>query len=491
MQQKRQFLPPFPEDFQRAQGEHGRPFDSKRTNPLPPLPLRPQVQPHFHLPSTMKTASPREMKISNVQAVQQKQLAPQRRQSARRPSPGRRGGARSRPAWVWRVTVTFSLLMLIMAAILSVGNGETGAWFADTFRAILGPTVTTQIESWYLGATDLLHQAQYQLDGKQVSAPWSVTSATGMPSLTPPPHVPHTLGPVPMSLQSIMPLFSPTISGAGSWETISMAPAPYGNLPLAAKTFIQPDSSHPFAVVTLLKFDSRFILLHMVAGTSQPGGPLGIPGPGVIPAAKQAGNALLAAFNGGFMYADGQYGMAANGTVYVPPQPGAATIAVTKQGQLIMGAWGVDPRLNSSNTDLAAWRQNDALLINHGTINSLTQDGAAWGATILNSAYTWRSGIGITAQGSLVYAGGNSLTARTLAIALKAAGAVMAMQTDINPYWVRAFVYNRASNGALSITKLNPNMQGTGTEYLYGTARDFFYLTRFAPPLSTLLASQP
>jgi len=381
--------------------------------------------------------------------------------------------------------------MIILAAILSVGNGETGAWFADTFRATFGPVVTAQIESWYLGATDLLHQAQYQLGGKQVSAPWTVTPTTGMPSITTPPHAPHTLGPVPMSLQSITPLFSPAISGAGSWETISMAPAPYGNLPLAVKTFIQPDASHPFAVVTLLKFDSRFILLHMVAGTSQPGGPLGVPGPGVIPAAAQASNTLLAAFNGGFMYADGQYGMAVNGVVYVPPQPGTATIAVTKEGQIIMGAWGVDPRLNSSNTDLAAWRQNDVLLINNGTINPLTQDGAAWGATILNSAYTWRSGLGITAQGSLVYAGGNSLTARTLAIALKAAGAVMAMQTDINPYWVRAFVYNRASNGALSITKLNPNMQGTGTEYLSGTARDFFYLTRFAPPLSTLLAKQP
>jgi len=491
MQQKRQFASPFPEDFQGAQGEHGRPFERKRTNTLPPLPLRPQVQPHFHLPSTMETASPREMKTSNVQAVQEKQPAPQRRQSARRSVPGRRGGARSRPSRVWRVIITCSLLTLIMAALLSTGNGETGAWFADTSRAIFGPVVTAQIESWYLGATDLLHQAQYQLDNKQVSAPWTVTPTTGMPSITPPPHVPHTLGPVPMSLPSIMPPFSPVIPGAGSWETISMAPAPYGNLPLAAKTFIQPDSSHPFAVVTLLKFDSRFILLHMVAGTSQPGGPLGVPGPGVIPAAEQAGNTLLAAFNGGFMYSDGQFGMAVNGTVYVPPQPGAATIAVTKEGQLIMGDWGVDPRLNSSNTDLAAWRQNDALLINNGTINSLTQDGAAWGATILNSAYTWRSGIGITAQGALVYAGGNSLTARTLAIALKAAGAVMAMQTDINPYWVRAFVYNRAANGALSITRLNPNMQGTGNEYLYGTARDFFYLTRFAPPLSTLLASQP
>ena len=63
-----------------------------------------------------------------------------------------------------------------------------------------------------------------------------------------------------------------------------------------------------------------------------------------------------------------------------------------------------------------AWRQNAALLIDKGVINPLTQDGAAWGGTVLNSSYTWRSGIGITAQGTLIYAAGNALTALTLGL---------------------------------------------------------------------------
>ena len=147
-----------------------------------------------------------------------------------------------------------------------------------------------------------------------------------------------------------------------------------------------------------------------------------------------------------------------------------------------MGSWGVDPRLNTENPDLVAWRQNASLLINKGVINPLTQDGAAWGGTILNSAYTWRSGLGLTSHGTLIYAAGNSLNALTLGLALRAAGAVTAMQTDINPFWVRAFLYNRDTHSNLNITKLHPAMQGTGTEYLYGTQRDFFYLTRFSPP---------
>jgi hypothetical protein len=204
-------------------------------------------------------------------------------------------------------------------------------------------------------------------------------------------------------------------------------------------------------------------------------------GPGVIPAADAKSSALLAAFNGGFKFADGQYGLMTNGVVYVPAQPKAATVAITKEGKLILGGWGVDPLLNNQNTDIVAWRQNGALLIDKGEINPLTQDGAAWGGTVLNSAYTWRSAIGMTADGTLIYAAGNALTALTLGEALKAAGAVMAMQTDINPFWVRAFLYSRDHNAQLGIVKLNPQMQGNGYEYLYGTQRDFFYLTSFAP----------
>ncbi|GHO57806.1 hypothetical protein KSB_62810 [Ktedonobacter robiniae] len=264
---------------------------------------------------------------------------------------------------------------------------------------------------------------------------------------------------------------------------MDQAPQPYNDLPLDAKAYIRPDPSHPYAIVTMLQFDSRFTSLHIVGGTAEPGGSRGVHGPGVIPAADQQGNGLLAAFNGGFKYPDGHYGLMSGGTVYVPPVSGVATIAITKKGKLILGAWGVDPQLNSQNTNLVAWRQNAALLINKGVINPLTRDGAAWGGTVLNSAYAWRSAIGITAKGTFIYAAGNALTAETLGMAMKSAGVVMGMQTDINPFWVRAFLYNRDRNGQLQVNKLHPEMQGTGYEYLNGTARDFFYLTRFAPTI--------
>ena len=68
--------------------------------------------------------------------------------------------------------------------------------------------------------------------------------------------------------------------------------------------------------------------------------------------------------------------------------------------------------------------------------------------------------------------------------ALQAAGAVMAMQTDIDPEWVRAFLYQRDDSGAWQIIKLHPGMQGTGKEYLQHDDRDFFYITRALPSSS-------
>ena len=383
----------------------------------------------------------------------------------------------------WRL-LSITLIFLVVVIIFEQANGQGGAALADVLRTTFGPTLTAQVESWYLGLNDTLHQLQYRLPGQHVNAPWAVNGTHTTPSTTPIP-VPATptattLAPLPFA--PIHPLVSPAISGEGMWQTQrqSIATANIPSLPIIARTFLRPDANRPYAIVTMLQFDPRFMRLHMMAGTSQPGGPLGMYGPGIIPHTSQ--QTLLAAFNGGFKYADGKYGMMVKNVTYVPPQPNAATIAVTKQGQILLGAWGSDPRFASSDTNLVAWRQNAALLINHNTINPLTKDGAAWGGTILNSTYTWRSGLGITANGSLIYAAGNALSARTLGVALQAAGAVMAMQTDINPFWVRAFLYTH-SQQHLVATKLNPSMHGTGYEYLYGNARDFFYMTYATPTL--------
>jgi hypothetical protein len=370
------------------------------------------------------------------------------------------------------IAVSVLLLISILATQL---NSAFGGWLADDLRAIIGPSATAEIESWFLGVQDTFHQVQYHLFGSSNSTPWTATSGT------PAPTQPHE-----MTLMPIAPLIQPALPGEGVWSTQGLPPPGAGQPPLVARAFIRPDPSRPYALVTLLQFDLRSLSLHLVAGTTEPGGSLGHDGSGVIPTADQQGNTLFAAFNGGFKYADGHYGLMSGGVVYVPPQPDVATLAIPANGQVFIDSWGRNPQLSLTNRNLLAWRQNAALLIDNGQLNPLTNDGAAWGGVWLNKAATWRSGLGITRQGTLLYAAGASLTAATLGTALQAAGAVMAMQTDINPLWVRAFLYDRGNDGSLQITKLNPGMQGTGQEYLQATARDFFYLTR--DPISTTRA---
>jgi hypothetical protein len=384
-------------------------------------------------------------------------------------------GVRSPMGRRQRLAIGAVSALLLVAVLASQLNGPFGGWLADEFRALLGPQATAQIESWYLGVQDRIHQTQYQLSGQPSSAPWTGAdpAETGQTKIKQPNAMP---------LPNIPPLIQPALPGEGVWTTDGLPPPGPGELPIVAKTFLRPDPARPYAVATLLQFDMRYLSLHVVAGKTEPGGPLGHDGPGVIPLAVQHDGSLFAAFNGGFKYADGRYGLMTDGTVYVPPQPNAATIAITTKGQVVVGAWGRDPGLSASNTSLVAWRQNAALMIDHGQLNPLTGDGAAWGGVYLNKAFTWRSGLGVTDHGTLLYAAGDSLSAATLGSAMRDAGAYMAMQTDINPLWVRAFLYQLSGDGQLQIDKLHPGMQGSGKEYLQGTERDFFYLTRTQPP---------
>jgi hypothetical protein len=82
----------------------------------------------------------------------------------------------------------------------------------------------------------------------------------------------------------------------------------------------------------------------------------------------------------------------------------------------------------------------------------------------------------------LVYVGGPGLNITDLANLLARAGAVRAMELDINTDWVNYSVYNPATpNGAASGsngTELLPAMTGTPARYFQSWwSRDFFTMT--------------
>ncbi len=420
-------------------------------------------------------------------------IIPERPPDARRPPRRRRGRL-----------ISLLLLVLVLGLVIWQANGAGGAWFADALRRVIGPTATARVEATFLDISDRLTDVKYRIGLDSVHSPWAAAptpaasisavlgsaeptgAAAGNIAQTQPAKVSPTPAPhrrvlvAPMPLRPLRTLVSPTLPGEGVWTPRGLPSPARGGLIPVAKAFIRPDPERPYALATILQFDLRATRLHMAAGIDEPGGAIGRPGSGLIPTADTENGRLLAVMNGGFKYADGAYGLMTDGTTYVSPVWGAATIAVTKGDNVIMGSWGLDRRLTGANSRLVAWRQNGGLLIDHGRIAPRAQDDSNWGLSIMNSTYTWRSAIGLTNHRTLIYVAGNSLSAATLAQALLAAGAVSAMQLDINPFWVRAFTYTNDATGQLIATRLDPAMPGTGTEYLYGDSRDFFYLTRAA-----------
>jgi hypothetical protein len=213
-----------------------------------------------------------------------------------------------------------------------------------------------------------------------------------------------------------------------------------------------------------------------VAGTQEPISSAHVARLGIIPASDRRAGRLLAAFNGGFKAANGAFGMYADGATLLPPSDGLATLAIYRDGHVRIGVWGSDM---TATPDMLAYRQNCPLLLDGGTLTEQanSDDPALWGKTVKNRIATWRSGLGLSADGRyLIYAAGDGLTVPALAQALAAGGADRAMQLDINSWWARFVTYSQ-SNGRLAAQKLVADMAGDARQFLAPDTRDFFYLT--------------
>jgi hypothetical protein len=228
--------------------------------------------------------------------------------------------------------------------------------------------------------------------------------------------------------------------------------------------------------VTLATFDAPSVSLHLVAGTREPGGGLGVRGQGEIPGATRTSGTLIAAFNGGFGWDDGHYGMIVDGQVVVPMRDGLATLATYRDGSFHIGVRGRDI---VSSPELVSARENAVLLLEDGAVSpEIDAGGATWGWVFYKSLdfYTARSAVGFTADGRFVFAAGSSVNARTLSLALQRAGVLQAMELDINSPYTQMALYEDAS-GQLKGFNLANWMGAAPSNFFAGRARDFAYLT--------------
>ncbi len=170
-------------------------------------------------------------------------------------------------------------------------------------------------------------------------------------------------------------------------------------------------------------------------------------------------------------------------------RPGAATLVIYANGSATIGAWGSDV---SMTPEVVAVRQNLLPLVADGrpTPRARSADWQAWGSTCGASScahsvpgieHQWRSALGVTSDGALVYAEGPALDPIQLALVLVRAGAVRGMELDINPDWpVFATFHPAGQNGPASPSNgrlLTATVRGPDIFFDPQWARDFITMS--------------
>ena len=393
-----------------------------------------------------------------------------------------------------RLTKKGIALACVLVAFMALGGAYTqketlSPKVADYSRNVIGDENTARVESWFFTIEDRINKAKFKVLGGTTNPFATELQVEFIPRAPSRPVVYYlrdgskpgesqltadTLGPRPLQLPKTMALRDNPEAGEGVWSTAGL-PHNNPNETLMAKTFVRPDKSRPFAIVGALLMDARRIRLHLRAGTVDPGGFRGVKGTGTIPTEAQTG--LIAAWNGGFKGPHGSFGMYSDGTEYVPLRNGLASICVMKDGTIKMGEWGTDI---SWDPNMASCRQNVVLLVHNGEVSKRTGEGNdTWGYVQVNSAefITWRSAVGLTKDGNLIYAAGNSLSAESLARALWAAGAYTAMQLDINSPYVLLGNFFPQADGTLRGERFMDTMPDSPARFLRTQERDFMYVT--------------
>ena len=301
----------------------------------------------------------------------------------------------------------------------------------------------------------------------------AIKRSTGVPSAARQAAGPVHLPPPP----PIQPFASPAIPGEGQWSPVGR---PVDGIPAVYETTLRPDAVHTSYVVGVAWMDTKLLRATLYSGSQIPGGG---PYTHTAPVSPTSALTLVAAFNAGFLMSDANGGYYTDGKVIVPLRAGAASFVVYQNGSATVGQWGRDVTMTPNVVSI---RQNLDLLVDNGQpvpgLNAT--DTTQWGYTLGGNVYVWRSGLGVTANGALVYVGGPGLNITDLANLLVRAGAVRGMELDINTDWVNFATYNPAPSTAAASpvngTLLLPSMTGgPGRYFASWWARDF--ITMSAP----------
>ncbi len=263
----------------------------------------------------------------------------------------------------------------------------------------------------------------------------------------------------------VEPLIHPALPGEGVWRATrpSLKAAP----PVLLTT-IRDQPEYPRVVAGLAWIDTKRATLTLNPGRLEPS--VELPrGPMDVPSAERP--RLLATFNSGFKLSDSHGGFAVNGHTYAPMRNGQGTIVGYEDGRVDVLDWRYGATIPPG---VSFARQNLPLIVNEARPSPNIANTSEWGATVGNAVLVWRSAVGVDRYGNLIYAAGEDQTVASLARALIRAGAIRAMELDINSYWTTFVSYG--APGAEDPNKLLEGMERPATRYLEPDDRDFFAL---------------
>jgi hypothetical protein len=301
------------------------------------------------------------------------------------------------------------------------------------------------------------------------------------------------------------PILSPPLPGEGQWISLDNDPfvtQPPGHPSPFVTSYLRCDRDRRDTRIYVTMWDPRQIALHMVAGTVEPVSATGEAGPGVIPRAPEVMKRVVAGFNGGFQAMHGEYGMQADGVLYLPPKPYAATVLELRDGTTALGAW---PRSTDVPDEVLSFRQNLTPIVQNDRFNPWGR--VWWGGTppgwAGDTIHTTRSGVCLTKDDFVGYFFGNEISPDVLAAAMLAARCAIGVHLDMNPGLVGFEFYSvqptasfvplgrpvqsdweyqgalhdfpgfsvRARRMIRSMSEIN------FPQYIHREGRDFFYLT--------------
>ena len=355
----------------------------------------------------------------------------------------------------WKLTIIFVLILALASLSWSIGR---------TLAAPGTDTVAARLAEWGrdhgLGfAVTAAENLQYRLHPPKVGGKPTTTVLKDLSSATTPPRVAvHA---------PLDPLVTPALTGEGIFQVkVSVL-----GQPAVQVAYLRPDSSHTSYLAGVVWMSGSLLRLEQHPGFSDPGHLNLWSQPDNLPPAARSG--LVATFNGGFKIKNARGGFYADGHTVGVLTPGAASLVVYKDGHADVATWGGALKLGPN---IVSIRQNLSLLVDNGQLapnldkNVLSN----WGWTLKNAHFVWRSGIGVTASGDLVFVAGDALSVRSLGNLLQRAGAVRAMELDINSEWISYMWYTPGATATSPVPNKLLTFARPADRYFKPTSRDFF-----------------